>query len=895
MLHSPQYAFLYKGNYKMNDLDCTELTPISVSALEGDVLLPYTMPQAEYMYGCGCTSLGMLLGYYDKYGYLGYDVSNLIDGDIAVYSRGLDGNITNMNAFDTVLGNFIASQNYVDMFYQKTPEQELAYAFNQDGTLNTSLYDCLAAWLGTGQYWRGSNDLATIIYYAELQTILDTPQEFTVEDHSLPIRYHDIKGGLYYYLETLGYSLDTTLTASHAVDVLGGDFTFEDYMAEIDAGRAVLISITNHMMVGYGYNSATREIIFDDTYRADQRMVWDGTYLYSNTSRRLEAITTIVFDTSNLQEYIPPDTEAPVISDITADYTAPTQNAVTVTATFSDNVAVTQKQYRIGDAGDWLDYTNGVLVTDNAVVYFRAFDEAGNVGEASFAITNIDRQPPQSPIVSLDFVVGEYPRAVLSAAFDEDSTKKLYSLNGEDWLDYIEELSFTEDGQTVFRAEDLAGNVSTASYTWLIEPEELPLFCIEIGSPQAGGIVLVSASANTELSVFQYSLDNGNWLDVVNDNVPLQANGSLQFKLLDTAGNAILTKKYQIDAFNVLISELQISGNDCCATVDWSEDNATQWADSYNVNLATHDAIHQFNKLSGAGIEVISASETEISLNLKPEQSNIWTNVEQPLSIAGTTQDANVLQANENNMTDIMFATAKGTWSSNYRALHTGYGNWTGTYDTASLSGKNKITDFFLGSDDASILLLTDNGDALFVDDIYSALPGQLLQQQARLTKINEIRAGAGDDLVDMTSQRFEYIGDGIVIKGGDGNDVIWANKGSNTLFGDEGDDQIIGGNDDDILIGGLGNDTMNGGGGHDTFCFCENWGQDTVTQLEGGSVTLWFANGNIDKWDANTLTYADGRNILTVTGIAAGNITLMFEDDAPQQYALLQNAGAFC
>ena len=85
------------------------------------------------------------------------------------------------------------------------------------------------------------------------------------------------------------------------------------------------------------------------------------------------------------------------------------------------------------------------------------------------------------------------------------------------------------------------------------------------------------------------------------------------------------------------------------------------------------------------------------------------------------------------------------------------------------------------------------------------------------------------------------------------------------------------------------------GGGGHDTFCFCENWGQDTVTQLEGGSVTRWFANGNIDKWDANTLTYADGRNILTVTGIAAGNITLMFEDDAPQQYALLQNAGAFC
>ena len=35
----------------------------------GDVLLPYTMPQAEYMYGCAATAIGMLLGYYDLYGY----------------------------------------------------------------------------------------------------------------------------------------------------------------------------------------------------------------------------------------------------------------------------------------------------------------------------------------------------------------------------------------------------------------------------------------------------------------------------------------------------------------------------------------------------------------------------------------------------------------------------------------------------------------------------------------------------------------------------------------------------------------------------------------------------------------------------------------------------------
>ena len=110
----------------MDDLEYIELSAVTVSSLEeGDVVLPYTMPQAEYMYGCACTSVGMLLGYYDKYGYLGYDVSNIIDGDIVVFSRGLDGNMYDMDAFDTVLGNFIASENYVNMFFNKTPVKSL--------------------------------------------------------------------------------------------------------------------------------------------------------------------------------------------------------------------------------------------------------------------------------------------------------------------------------------------------------------------------------------------------------------------------------------------------------------------------------------------------------------------------------------------------------------------------------------------------------------------------------------------------------------------------------------------------------------------------------------------------------------------------------------------------
>jgi Ca2+-binding RTX toxin-like protein len=162
---------------------------------------------------------------------------------------------------------------------------------------------------------------------------------------------------------------------------------------------------------------------------------------------------------------------------------------------------------------------------------------------------------------------------------------------------------------------------------------------------------------------------------------------------------------------------------------------------------------------------------------------------------------------------------------------------------------------------------------------------------------IEEIRAGAGDDIVDMTSQRFEYTGDRLFIHGGDGDDVLWANKGAIWLFGDEGNDRIVGSSDADLIVGGSGNDQMHGGGGDDVFTFCENWGNDTVQQLETGSVTLWFASGDESNWDADTLTYSDGENSVQVKGVSSELVTLKFGENSPDDATLFANfsfAGAF-
>ena len=149
-----------------------------------------------------------------------------------------------------------------------------------------------------------------------------------------------------------------------------------------------------------------------------------------------------------------------------------------------------------------------------------------------------------------------------------------------------------------------------------------------------------------------------------------------------------------------------------------------------------------------------------------------------------------------------------------------------------------------------------------------------------------------------MTSNKFEYTGDGLVIRGGDGDDVIWANKGDNLLFGDAGNDRIVGASGDDLIVGGIGNDRMHGGGGDDVFTFCENWGIDTIEQLAGCSVTLWFLSGDESKWDEATLTYTDGDNNVKVSGVSAEQVELKFgtgttPSDA-ELFAALSDAGAF-
>ncbi|MBQ4479495.1 MAG: hypothetical protein II943_02540 [Victivallales bacterium] len=381
--------------------------------------------------------------------------------------------------------------------------------------------------------------------------------------------------------------------------------------------------------------------------------------------------------------------------------------------------------------------------------------------------------------------------------------------------------------------------------------------------------------------------------------------GYTTYTQLQLPGRGGVTYHFQIQAVDAVgqvsewsaVQSIEISGvpTDLEGTSGGISWKPVAGSDSYVVEYST-DAFEHFVRLQVAGtsLDAFSLPQATYQWRVRAADLDEWEYGEEIVAPQAISEPQ-FIQSNADGTLDAFFVNIQNTWGGNYQARHVGVGDWTGTGQTVALTGKNVIADIYAGSDDASVLLLTDdaNGDALFVDDIYSAFPAEL-DVQARIAQIDEIRAGVGNDIVDLTSQRFDYIGGGMTVRGGLGDDVIWANKGDNWLFGDAGNDNIVGAGGNDVIVGGAGDDTLHGGGGNDIFAFGGDWGKDTMTQLETGKVTLWFADGDETKWNADSLTYTDGDNSVKVSGVALENISLKFGDDGSQQYQNMLAAGAF-
>ena len=388
----------------------------------------------------------------------------------------------------------------------------------------------------------------------------------------------------------------------------------------------------------------------------------------------------------------------------------------------------------------------------------------------------------------------------------------------------------------------VAGRSTTEGYliTNLSLVRGAPTYTITVSVTQASGTYKLAQGAENFNSTI--SIDDGTttYGSITVNGDDLVRNG-VTYSLDQADGNLTLTVTAGITNLQATANGATWNGN--AETVEYSQDS---FASVLKLNTSS-TAVDTYQMPGGAWqVRVDSEAQTGFT------------------ATAPTGSAAQIVSDADGNL-DVFFVRTAGTWDAKHLAKHLGdFNGWQGTKERVALTGKNIITDIFSGSTDANILVLTDdaNGDALFLDDAFTALGNQ-----ARLGNIDEIRAGAGNDVIDLTSPKFAYLGDEMTVYGGAGNDTIWANSGVNTLYGDAGNDRIIGGAGNDFIIGGAGNDSMHGGGGNDAFCFGANWGTDTVEQLATGKVILRFETGSLANWNATTKTYTNGANTVTVTG----------------------------
>jgi hypothetical protein len=80
------------------------------------------------------------------------------------------------------------------------------------------------------------------------------------------------------YIDYAGYSVASLYTQATDNQGLAFGFTFDDYVAAIDAGLGVMIHVENHTMAGIGYNEDGNILLYDTWNPGPHTMAWGGDY-----------------------------------------------------------------------------------------------------------------------------------------------------------------------------------------------------------------------------------------------------------------------------------------------------------------------------------------------------------------------------------------------------------------------------------------------------------------------------------------------------------------------------------------------------------------------------------------------------------------------------------------
>ena len=324
------------------------------------------------------------------------------------------------------------------------------------------------------------------------------------------------------------------------------------------------------------------------------------------------------------------------------------------------------------------------------------------------------------------------------------------------------------------------------------------------------------------------SIKNGGFVVAWQSNSQNGGDYDILAQRYDASGN-VVGGEFQVNTYdtgaqtNLKISETLDGG----FIIAWQSEH--QDGSSYGIYAQRYDSNgNRFGEVSIATLSELTGTANDDSLQGDDGVDHIST-------LAG----ADVVYAEMGS--DIITLTADGVWSNDYVAENMSYSVWVGTGEKVILTGYNQFNDVIYGGGDVDTIILTDGSDAFFLDNIYTAHHSSLTllstvrgtDSTARVEDVEVIYAGAGNDIIDLTSDNFNLI-DAISVNGEEGDDILWGSTGVDTINGGAGND---------VINGGVGSDILTGGSGADEFQFTASSAADIITDfnITEDSIKLYY------------------------------------------------------
>jgi hypothetical protein len=240
------------------------------------------VPAYEWVFGCSATAAAMIAAYYDRNGYSRMYTGPTNGGVMPMYNNenywpkwadkkgkiypnlplaashnGVDGRTTRGSIDD--YWNYYRGDDYDDPYITN---DWLEHAWG----------DAIGDYMKTSQSGYRNMDGGTTFYrpYGINRKLTCDEMEVTSAGDHL-VYWNDGTYGRKLFYEKRGYTVTDCYSQEVHLDFgyYPDRFTFKHYMAEIDAGRPVLISLGGHTIVGVGYNYdglGVRTVYFRDVW-----------------------------------------------------------------------------------------------------------------------------------------------------------------------------------------------------------------------------------------------------------------------------------------------------------------------------------------------------------------------------------------------------------------------------------------------------------------------------------------------------------------------------------------------------------------------------------------------------------------------------------------------------